>query len=220
VRAAVPVPTTGAVTGSESWYNRSRMPSVEPNSPEHVPWKAEIERVALEMFAARGFDTTTVEEVAAAAGISRRTFFRYFPSKNDILWGDFQGLLRELETWLSSVDEDQSILDVIAEASVRFNRVHTDGASAHRERMELILHTPALRANAALRHDEWLAVVTRYAAGRLGQTTDDLDPQVVGHVALAAANAAYELWLRDPSAELPALIRQAFTLAQSLPTGT
>jgi len=195
------------------------MTNADPKSHQHIA-KAEIERVALEMFAAQGFDATTVDEVAAAAGVARRTFFRYFPSKNDILWGDFQGLLRELENWLASVGEDRSILDVIADASVRFNRVHTDGASAHRERMELILHTPALRANAALRHDEWRAVVTKYAARRLGQSTDDLGPQVVGYTALGAANAAYELWLRDPSAELPKVMRKAFKIAQALPTGT
>jgi AcrR family transcriptional regulator len=43
-----------------------------------------VERVALELFAEKGFDNTTVEEVAAAAGISWRSFFNYFTSKNDI----------------------------------------------------------------------------------------------------------------------------------------
>jgi TetR/AcrR family transcriptional regulator, regulator of mycofactocin system len=194
------------------------MSSVEPSSRQHVSSKAEIERVALGLFAAQGFEETTVDEIAASAGIGRRTFFRYFPSKNDILWGDFHGMLGELEIWLAAVEEDRSILDVIAEAAVKFNRVHSDGVAAHRERMELILHTPALRAHAALRHAEWLAVVTAYAADRLGETADDLGPQVIGHVALGAANAAYELWLRDPSAELPALIRRVFATAQSLPT--
>src|SRR5688572_18569292 len=89
-----------------------------------------IEKAALEVFAARGFEETTVEEIAAAAGISRRTFFRYFASKNDIPFGNFQVLLDELETWLSAQPDDRPMFDVIADAVLRFNRVHSDGAVA------------------------------------------------------------------------------------------
>src|SRR4051812_41921439 len=54
-----------------------------------VSSRAAIERVAFTLFARQGFDETTVEDIAAAAGISRRTFFRYFASKNDVVWGEF-----------------------------------------------------------------------------------------------------------------------------------
>ncbi|TMK59252.1 MAG: TetR family transcriptional regulator, partial [Actinobacteria bacterium] len=123
-----------------------------------------IEKVALELFRERGFEETPVEDIAATAGISRRTFFRYFGSKNDVLFGNFEFLLEDFEEWLTSESDDRPMFDVIADATMRFNRVHSDGPAAHRERMELILHTPALRANAALRNAEWLAVVARYAA--------------------------------------------------------
>jgi len=176
-----------------------------------------IEKIALELFRERGFEETPVEDIAAAAGISRRTFFRYFGSKSDILFGNSDLLLRDLEEWLVSAPDDQPMFDVIADATMRFNRVHTDGAVAHRERMELILHTPALRANAALRNAEWLAVVARYAARRMNTRADDLGPQLAGHVALGAANAAYEQWLRDESSDLGALVHRAFTMVQDLP---
>jgi hypothetical protein len=99
---------------------------------------------------------------------------------------------------------------------MQFNRVHTDGSVAHRERMELILHTPALRANAALRNAEWLAVVARYASRRMGVAVDELGPQLVGHVALGAASAAYEQWLRDESSDLDELVHRAFRMAHAL----
>jgi hypothetical protein len=108
------------------------------------------------------------------------------------------------------------MFDVIADATMRFNRVHTDGTVAHRERMELILHTPALRANAALRNAEWLAVVARYAARRMGVPADELGPQLAGHIALGAASAAYEQWLRDESSDLDEVVRRAVTMAQTL----
>ena len=176
-----------------------------------------IERVALELFAARGFEETPVEDIAAAAGISRRSFFRYFASKNDIPFGNFESLLDDLNRWLSSEPDDRPLFEVIADAVMRFNRLHTDGPVAHRERMELILHTPALRANAALRHADWRAVVARYAARRMGVPADELGPQLVAHVANGASNAAYEQWLRDESSDLFDLVHRAFNLVQALP---
>ena len=175
-----------------------------------------IEKVALELFRERGFEETPVEDIAAAAGISRRTFFRYFGSKNDILFGNFELLLDDLEQWLASAPDDRPMFDVIADATMQFNRVHTDGSVAHRERMELILHTPALRANAALRNAEWLAVVARYASRRMGVAVDELGPQLVGHIALGAASAAYEQWLRDESSDLDELVHRAFRMAQAV----
>ena len=176
-----------------------------------------IEKVALELFRERGFEDTPVEDIATAAGISRRTFFRYFGSKNDILFGNFESLLHDLDQWLSSASDDRPMFEVIADAVMRFNRLPSDGPVAHRERMELILHTPALRAHAALRNAEWFAVVARYAARRMDVPPDGLEAQLAGHVALGAANAAYEQWLRDESSDLDALVHRAFRMVQLLP---
>jgi mycofactocin system transcriptional regulator len=185
-------------------------------APQQTSTEA-IEKVALELFATRGFEETPIEDIAAAAGISRRSFFRYFPSKNDIPFGDNESLLHDLDQWLSSVPDDRPPFEVIADATVRFNRLHTDGPVAHRERMELILHTPALRANATLVHAHWRAVVARYAARRMGVPADGLGPQLAGYMAHGASTAAYEQWLRDKSSDLSELIHEAFRLVQDLP---
>ncbi len=177
----------------------------------------DVEKAALELLAVRGFDETSAEEIAAAAGISRRTFFRYFGTKNNIPFGNYAALLRELEDWLLSQPDERPMFEVIVEAVVRFNRVHTDGPVAHRERMELIMHTPALRANAALVNAEWQAVLARYAAKRMGEPADALGPQIVAHVSLGAASAAYQHWLRDASSDIVELMQRAFEMAQHLP---
>lgn len=176
-----------------------------------------VEKAALELLAVRGFDDTSAEEIAAAAGISRRTFFRYFGTKNNIPFGNYAALLRELEQWLSAQPDDRPMFEVIVDAVVRFNRVHTDGPVAHRERMELIMHTPALRANAALVNAEWQAVLARYAALRMGESPEALGPQLVAHVSLGAASAAYEQWLRDEASDLVEVMQRAFAMAQALP---
>jgi TetR/AcrR family transcriptional regulator, regulator of mycofactocin system len=76
--------------------------------------------------------------------------------------------------------------------------------------MALILHVPALQAHSTLRYADWRGVVARFTARQLGLPEDDLRPQLVGHVALAAAVAAYERWLADDDADLGVLLADAF----------
>jgi len=171
---------------------------------------ADIERVALDLFARRGFDETTVEDIAAAAGISRRTFFRYYPSKNDVVWGDFEGLLRGMDEWLVATSDDVPLVDALSAAIVRFNSLPPEAVPAHRQRMSLILHVPALQAHSTLRYADWRDVVARFAARRLGEPVDSFQPQLVGHLALGAAVAAYERWLRAESEDLGELLAAAF----------
>ena len=179
----------------------------------------EIERAALEIFAERGFEDPTVEEIAAAAGISRRTFFRYFPTKAAIPWGNFDALLLKMGAWFESAPDDKPMLDVIAQGILHFNRVHSEGTAAHRERMTLIMQTPALVANAALRQADYSAVIAGYAARRLGEPPESLGPQLVAHLALGASSAAYGEWLRDERSELVDLVERAFAMVRFEPEG-
>lgn len=167
--------------------------------------------MALELFAEHGFEATTVEDIADAAGISRRTFFRYYPSKNDVVWGDFESSLVAMDAWLAAAPTEQPVLEVLAEAIVQFNSLPLGTVAAHRQRMSLILHVPALQAHSALRYADWRAVVARFVASRIGGSATDRLPQLVGHVALGAAVAAYEEWLADADADLSALLAQSFT---------
>ncbi|MDT5152603.1 MAG: TetR/AcrR family transcriptional regulator, regulator of mycofactocin system, partial [Mycobacterium sp.] len=66
--------------------------------------RGHIADVAIDLFSARGFDAVNVDDVAHAAGIARRTVFRYYASKNAIPWGDFDVHLDNLRGLLDSVD--------------------------------------------------------------------------------------------------------------------
>ena len=68
-----------------------------------------ISNVAIDLFAARGFDEVSVDDVAEAAGIARRTLFRYYPSKNALPWGDFEAHLARMRDLLSDLDPDVGI---------------------------------------------------------------------------------------------------------------
>ena len=172
--------------------------------------REQLERTALALFTRQGFVETTVEEVAAAAGISRRTFFRYFESKNDVVWGEFDRLLEALRAWLAATDDEVPLVEAIKVAVVRFNALPPAAVPAHRQRMSLILHVPALQAHSTLRYADWREVIAQFTARRLGCAVDDLGPQLMGHLALGAAVAAHERWLRDETADLGRLLEAAF----------
>lgn len=194
------------------------MSSPAPAGRPPATSRAELEQVALGLFLRDGFDATTVDRIAEAAGVSRRTFFRYYASKNDVVWGDFDAGLRAMEERLAQTPDDVPLLQGLGEAVVAFNALPPEAVPAHRQRMSLILHVPALQAHSTLRYAAWRAVVARFAARRLGLPVPALGPQLVGHIALAAAVASYEQWLRDESSDLDALLSTAFAaLAISLP---
>src|ERR1700681_4394279 len=80
-----------------------------------------ITAVALDLFAARGFDEVSVDDVAKAAGIARRTLFRYYPSKNAIPWGDFDAHLQHLRELLAAVSPTVSTDQALRDALLSFN---------------------------------------------------------------------------------------------------
>src|ERR1700692_3269882 len=171
--------------------------------------RAELEQVAFALFAARGFDATTVDEIAAAAGIGRRTFFRYFPSKNDIPWGAFEDELERMRVRLKACPPEVPLMDAIRLALIDFNRVAPAQIPLHRRRMELILRVPTLLAPSTRRFAAWRAVIAEFAAERTGRDPDDLAPQAIAHAVLGVAVAAYEHWLDEPSADLGTLLADA-----------
>ncbi|MFA1546018.1 mycofactocin system transcriptional regulator [Actinomadura chokoriensis] len=160
-----------------------------------VTSRAALERLAFELFARQGFEETTVDDIARAAGIARRTFFRYFSSKNDLVWGDFEAHLRRLRKLLDEADPRTPMMDAVRAAVVEFNRYDPADVPWHRQRMELILGVPTLQADGTLRYAAWRAVISDFVAGRTGLPASAQPPRLAGHVTLAAAVSAYEQWL-------------------------
>jgi len=183
-------------------------PSGRPGRPS-VTTRLQLEQVALTLFTERGFGATTVDDVALAAGIGRRTFFRYFASKNDAVWGEFEQGLAELREHFASVPPGQPLLDALREAVLGFNRFDAQELPWHRERMTLILRVPALQAHSTLRYAAWRGVVAEFAGRRLGQAPGALLPQLIAHSCLGAAMTAYEQWLASPGSDLEQLLDSA-----------
>lgn len=159
--------------------------------------RASVERVALRLFAERGFEQTTVEDIAAELGVGRRTVFRYFASKNDLVWGEFDRVLDRLRADLEAEGERVAVIDAVAAAAVSSNRYPAQELPGLRLRMTLIATVPALQAHSALRYADWRAVIAGYVARRRGERPGDLIPQTVAFAALGASMAAFSSWVAD-----------------------
>jgi mycofactocin system transcriptional regulator len=173
-----------------------------------------ITDVALALFASRGFDEVSVDDVAKAAGIARRTLFRYYASKNAIPWGDFDAHLQHLRDLLGSLSTEIPLAEALREALLSFNTYDDQEMAQHRQRMRVILETAGLQAYSMTMYAGWREVIAAYVAQRIGAVPADLMPQTVGWLMLGVALSAYEHWLADESVALADAIAEAFEVAR------
>jgi mycofactocin system transcriptional regulator len=182
----------------------------EPTTAPPEGARARVERAALDLFTLRGFDNVTSDEVADSAGISRRTFFRYYATKADAVWGDFAGHVARLDGLLAAADPGQPVLASVCAAYVEVNDYPEADLPLLRERMRLILTEPALLAHSNLRFAEVDSVVARHVAGRTGASPSELVPRLVAASTRAAATTAFAAWLADDRSSLTQLLHRAF----------
>ena len=180
-----------------------------------------ITDVAIELFASRGFGEVSVDDVAEAAGIARRTLFRYYPSKNAIPWGDFDAHLQHLRYLLDAVVPEVPTDQALRAALLAFNTFDESETARHRLRMRVILKTAELQDYSMTMYAGWRDVVAGFVAQRCGQKADDLVPQTVAWTMLGVALSAYEHWLADESVSLTQALGDAFDVVRpgrELPT--
>jgi AcrR family transcriptional regulator len=164
--------------------------------------------VALDLFEARGFDRTTVDDIAAAAEVSPRTFFRYFAAKDEALF-DVQEQFRAL---LASRPADEPLLVSLREigtALIAGELVDEDRV----RRVVALVHTEtALRSRYEALMGMIEADLTGWAAGRLGVPPSDMRPRLLGAAVLAARRVAMDVWLESPGVDLSGQVSRAIDL--------
>lgn len=162
----------------------------------------ELELVALRLFSERGFDETTVDDIASGAGVSRRTFFRYFDSKANVLWSEFDtevGIIRDL---LSGMPDELPVMQAVCRAVTAANHYRAEDVPELRARMNLIGSVPGLAASAFVHYDAWERAIAEFVGRRTGLPADSLYPLAVGRSTLACCRAAYEQWAASADADL------------------
>jgi AcrR family transcriptional regulator len=160
----------------------------------------ELAAVAQRLFLAEGFDETSVDDIAAAAGVSRRTFFRYFATKADVLFADSPAELERLRAGLAAAGRGQSYRAVVTGAVVRALGFPPGEQEWALHRAQLFLTVPAVQGHAVRVWAEWRQLAVDYA--RTLGSADPHFPLAVGHAVLAATLAAHEHWLTVPDEDL------------------
>lgn len=167
---------------------------------------AEITETAMRLFAQNGFDATTVDQIAAAAGISRRSFFHYFGSKEDLVLGDTDALGESVRAALEARPAPESAWTAIRAAFLTLQS--TENTSAERLALAGMYHdAPSLRARHLEKHLRWQALLAPEVQRRLGlpdSVTPDPRARAFVAAALACLDAAVDAWYESSGAADPA----------------
>lgn len=175
---------------------------------------SELTEAALQLLARKGFDAVTIDEIVTTAGVSRRTFFRYFASKEDVVVQFLADMGVGIHAELAARPEGEPPSVALRHAVW----VPIAACGDHSERVlpvvRLILRTPALRARFLEHQAQWSDELTGEVARRLGRDAGaDMYPRLAAGMALSAFDAVLQRWSESDGAEDPArLTDRAFAV--------
>jgi AcrR family transcriptional regulator len=174
-----------------------------------------IQAAALRLFETQGYEHTTVEQIAEAAETSTTTFYRYFPTKEDVVLDNDASPLFEVTVAARPADEPLTATIRAAMAAV------VAAAEADRDltltRMRLIATVPALEARYAGQERRSIDYLARFLATRTGRPADDYQLELIAFVLAGVLFTASRRWVADHGlTQLPALVDQALTTIEPL----
>jgi AcrR family transcriptional regulator len=152
-----------------------------------------LQEEALRLFDEQGYDATTIEQIAAAAGVSPSTFYRYFPTKEDVVVQD------EYDPLIVNVFESQSADDAPLDAlrtvlRVLFAEFTEQDVERVRRRVRLIFAVPALRARQVQQTTATEALLARMVAERTGRAPDELEIRHFTALIVTSWTVAISAW--------------------------
>lgn len=175
--------------------------------------RGRITEIALDLFIERGFDQVTVEQIAAAAGMSARTFHRYFPAKEDVVIGDPAHGGKRVRDALADRPLDEPVWDSLRAAFEALVSPSTQGLRAARGRlaMRVLGSSASLRARGLEKHLLWARMLTPLVAERLGGDDVELRAEIIVQSALACFDVALTAWANaDDETTVTELLERGF----------
>lgn len=180
------------------------MPRWDPQAQQR------LHDAAVELFVERGYENVTVSQIAARAGLTRRTFSRYFADKRDVLFAGADDLPRMLAGALKRADPALPPFGALLDALVDVGGVvGAAGAWLAAQRRAVVAQSPELQERG---RTKFAAVANTLAAGLIDRGSDPATAGLLAEVAVAVFRAAFDRWVDDPSAgDLPARMRETAT---------
>ncbi|MFC0845273.1 MULTISPECIES: TetR family transcriptional regulator [Streptomyces] len=208
--------------------------SATPDAPEsaagsraaaqRLKMRRELAAAAMELFSAKGYEATTVDEIAARAGVARRTFFRHFRSKEEAIFPDHDDTLVRAEAVLNAAPPHEHPLDTVCRGIKEVMKMYASSPSVSVARYKLTREVPTLREAEIASVARYERLFTRYLLGHFDEhehhagNDDPLLAEVAASAVVTAHNHVLRRWLRaggqgDVEAQLDhafAIVRDTF----------
>ncbi|MDN0197819.1 TetR family transcriptional regulator [Streptomyces sp. S.PNR 29] len=181
------------------------------------PIREALVAAAFQLFLERGYEQTTVDDIVALAGVGRRSFFRYFPSKEDVVFPDHERCLADMTAFLAASGEGDEPVQRVCDAARLVLRMYAENPGFSVQRYRLTKKVPGLRAyelSVVWRYERALA---EYLRGRFaGRPDGTLRADVIAAAVVAAHNNALRSWLRsDGKGDASAAVDHALGYVQA-----
>ncbi|MEV5608753.1 TetR family transcriptional regulator [Streptomyces sp. NPDC052225] len=186
--------------------------SAQPDAPEsaagtraaaqRLKMRRELAAAAMELFATKGYEATTVDEIAAAAGVARRTFFRHFRSKEEAIFPDHDDTLVRAEAVLNAAPASEHPLDTVCRGIKEVMKMYAASPAVSVERYRLTREVPTLREREIASVARYERLFTRYLLGHFDEQAhhdgndDPLLAEVAASAVVTAHNHVLRRWLR------------------------
>lgn len=179
-----------------------------------------IEDVAWELFSTQGFDATTVQQIADRANVAPRTFFRYFPSKEAVLYPELDGFMERMDEAFAARPADEPAMVAMLNALDVVNQELLSDAGRQFERYELLKRSTAANASTFM-HDRVAAAIAHMIRHRYENDPDaDVRARLAAGLVSTVMTIANERWLSSGGrADLDVEARRCVDVLRSLLVG-
>ena len=189
-----------------------------------TPVRERLIDAAFQLFGERGYDLTTVEDIADRAGVGRTTFFRNFRSKDDVIFPDHDHLMEAIRRRLDASTDSTALVAVAEAVRLVLLRYLEEGDRA-RMRYALTSRVSALRDREIASVAQYQRLFREFIANWMGPTEDDaLRAELMASSVAAAHNHVLRRWLRgdttDPMVEVDRAMEQVVALFAASPSGS
>jgi AcrR family transcriptional regulator len=174
-----------------------------------------LTRAAMALFLDRGFEATTLDDIAAAADISRRSFFHYFASKEDVVFAWQEESTAALIAAVAARPANESMLAAAENAIAAMIRQIEPGEAIAMARLKR--DNPALQARDQVKYEKLERALAEALSRRAGHKTQKLEARLVAMIATGAMRIGGEFWAAEGAREKPeALVKRVFAAVRAI----